>query len=727
MATLGSVGIGSGVLTSDILEQLKENERTTQINPVERSIEANTGKTEALDLLKSLASTLQTSASSMKDDSLYLKRTVSGATDDIEVTASDGVGIQDFSISDVKLAQKNVIQSGSFTSGESKIATGTGTLNLHIDGTDYKINYTSDTSYDDLKAKINDVAGDKVTASTLQTGDDSYSFMIISDETGKDQQIGLVDLDGNLNDELKMDSFKSLDYDEKTSTIALSGNAGSLSVNVGTESFDFDFDDTTTLQQLADMINEHTDTKDSVYASIIKNDNDGYNIVLTAKGSATDKEISITENEKVNAKLISAPVTDVLDSGEFNSATDTIAASGTSGSFDVGITGNFYSFDYDDTTTLEELKDMINNDPEASQKVQASIVEENGKFKLRLKNQDTEDPMLYTRDSYAINELDSAAYESGGASSIQEAKDSSFKYNGINMTRSSNTVDDIKLGLEIKLLKEDASANISITQDAEPIKEELKTFVEAFNTMQKQIDTMTLADMDAEKVGVFNGNSSISGIGRNLRDLLTSRDGSGLALSNFGLEIDRTGKLSFDSSAFDKKMKEDSQAITNYFSGETTVIEDFDSKKDAFTRFAESKGITYAKLEKNINDEKYTLTDKLFENEDYTFNDIEDFTKSEISIYNYKMDSTTHTDGIFEKLYDNVKGLNNLGGTILSISNGLSTEGKQLEENKEKSLTALNSRYDTMTARFIQYDSMINKMNNQFAALQQQIAMAVNG
>ncbi len=638
MPALGSVGIGSGVLTSDILDKLKAAEKSTQINPIDKNIEKNSKKTEALDLLKSLTGTLKSSAFAMKDSSLYQKRTVSNTSEDVEVTARDGVAIQDFSIKDVKLAHKNVIQSGSFTSKDSTVASGDGTLNLNIDGTDYKIEYKSDTTYDELKTKINDIAGDKVTASILQTGDDEFSFTITSDETGKDQQIGLVDFDGNLNGELKSDIYKSDVFDKKTDKIA--SDSGTLTIKTAGGDTTFEYDSDTTLQQLADKINKNENDGDSnnadssknVYASVVEDKDGKFSLVLTAKNPAEDDDITIEDNSgNLDTKLVSG------DDG-------------------------------------------------------------------------------------------SAENDSGKVKDIQTSRDASFKYNGISMTRSKNTIDDIQLGLEIKLLKDDADANVSITQDKQPIKDELENFVTSYNAAQKQIDAMTLADMEAKKVGIFNGNNSINGISRSLRKLITERDKeSGLALANFGLEIDRTGKLKLNSSDLDDKLKEDPEAVANFFSGKTTVVGDFDKYKDSFVRFAKKEDITFKELEDRIDDGTYDLNDKLFDDEEFTFDDIKDLKNSEVTSYNYKMESTIHKDGIFEKLYGNLKSLNTSGGTILSMSDGLSKEGKQLEENRTKSLLALNSRYDTMTSRFIQYDSMINSLNNQFSALQQQISMAVNG
>jgi len=565
MADVSSLGIGSsGVLSADVIDKLKANDHNLTVKPIEKKQDLNAQKVKSLDLLTSLSSTLETSASNLKDSSMYQKRTVTGTNSGVEVTASDGVGIQDFTIADVKLAKKDVLQSGSFSSPTtSKVATDSGTLNLHIDGTDYKIDYDDSMSYEDLKNKINDVAGDGVNASILQTSDDAYSLIITSDDTGKDQEIALTDLDGNLNDELKSDILKSDTFDDKDDEIAT--DSGSLTLTADGTDFTFDYDDATTLTDLADMINNDEDASKDVFAAVIE-DNDGkYSLVVSAKNPAENQDITIKDNDSaLSTKL-----------------------------------------------------------------------------------------------------TDDATSDSGDISEVQGARDATFKYNGIELTRSTNSIDDIQLGITIDLKEDDASANISITQDTQPIKDELANFVDSYNTMQKQLDTMTLADLDAGKVGLFNGDNSINNISRSLKELLTSRDSdTNQGLSQYGITLERNGLLKFNDSAFDDKMKDNPDDVAGFFSGKTTISDN---------------------------------------------------------------DVAIHKDGIFKKLYDNISGLTSTKGVLTTLNNGLSRESDQLEENRTKSIARLDAQYDTMTARFRAYDSVINQMNNSFTSLQQQIDAAANG
>ncbi len=181
--------------------------------------------------------------------------------------------------------------------------------------------------------------------------------------------------------------------------------------------------------------------------------------------------------------------------------------------------------------------------------------------------------------------------------------------------------------------------------------------------MIDQLDKMTLADKDEGKVGVFNGDSSIRNLGRELTRLLTSVDENGNSLAQFGLDLGQDGKIIFHPSDFDKKMDEDPKAMQKFFTGETTVDDN---------------------------------------------------------------GNTNTVDGIFDKLNSKLKGYIGYGGTISILSDGIKKENDSLDDEYKRSLELLNQRYDTMTARFIEYDSIIAKLNNQSAALLQQIEMAIN-
>lgn len=191
--TINSLGLGSGVLTSDLIDKLRKNEESAIITPIDRKIASSKLKQTSFDLLNSLMKTFQASVSKLSSDTLFLNRSVTGNTDAVNVTAVAGSDLQSFSISDIVTAKSDVYHSATQTSKTDPLDPTGGQLTLAIGTNSFAIDYTSTTSLQDLATAINDKAGTNVTASVLQVGTNKYELMIKSDSVGANQKITLSD------------------------------------------------------------------------------------------------------------------------------------------------------------------------------------------------------------------------------------------------------------------------------------------------------------------------------------------------------------------------------------------------------------------------------------------------------------------------------------------------------------------------------------------------------
>jgi len=328
---------------------------------------------------------------------------------------------------------------------------------------------------------------------------------------------------------------------------------------------------------------------------------------------------------------------------------------------DISVGSKDMSIAYTNGMTLTQLQNTLNQDETFSSVAVANIVKEaDGDFKLIINpigDQDGKDVTISDAGTGLDAGLTSNATNvTGSVNEVQQAGDASFKYDGITLTRSSNDVDDLIVGVSITLKEDNASANISISQDREPIVKELENFVSAYNSMIKEVGDMTTADVEEGTRGVFFGDSNIRNLGREITKLITYSDPKGNSLANFGINMDESGKLSFDRTGFDEQMDKDPDNVMKFFSGAS-------------------------------------LDDK----------------------------------GVFDLLDDKLSSYTQSGNGILAIlGNGIKTEQTSLQNNYTRSMSLLNSRYDTLTERFIAYDGMINKMNAQFSALQMQIDASIN-
>lgn len=297
MATINSLGLGSGVLTSDVIDKLRGNDESLLIKPIDNKITLHGQKSQALDLLNSLLSSFRSSAGALDNDTLYQKRTVSGNNDSVSVTAASGTQLRDFSLNVTNIAKKSVVQSASYATSSDLVANGAGTLKIAIGGKELSVSYSASTTLDGLKQAINDAAGSDVTASILQTGTSAYSLVIGSKNTGKDQAITLTDISGQLKDtKILTSNAHTGSFVAKDAFIASGGTSGNVSVNVGATTVDFAYTDTTTLKGLVDNINANTTLNAKVTASIVQYGTNDFRMILTPKSASIGDSITISDS-----------------------------------------------------------------------------------------------------------------------------------------------------------------------------------------------------------------------------------------------------------------------------------------------------------------------------------------------------------------------------------------------------------------------------------------------
>jgi len=202
---ISSLGVGSGVLTADVIDQLKEADEARIVKPFDRKIDLNAQKQESYDILSSLTNTFKSSVSALSYDTLFDNKTVSvdGAA---EVSVDAGANVESFTLETETLAKKDITKLGAVDSRTSSIASGSGVLNLEINGTTYNINYDENTTLDSLAQSITDAAGDTIDASILETSDGKFSLVISSKETGANQAITITDTDDGTNGDGSLDA-----------------------------------------------------------------------------------------------------------------------------------------------------------------------------------------------------------------------------------------------------------------------------------------------------------------------------------------------------------------------------------------------------------------------------------------------------------------------------------------------------------------------------------------
>ena len=292
------------------------------------------------------------------------------------------------------------------------------------------------------------------------------------------------------------------------------------------------------------------------------------------------------------------------------------AINGGAGTLTIGA----YTVDYDATTTLSDLAQSIT---EASNgDIDASIIQTgDGAYSLVVSSSQTgADQALAISDSSGSLEsilMDAVAVD--GYEKIQTATDAEFKYNGITTTRSTNEINDLVLGLSITLQKEGDFSTIDITDDTEPLMGEMQLLADNYNALMQNISDMTSKNEETGAQGVFNGDSFIKSIKRDITNSITQMVGSE-SLVQFGISLDKYGTMSFDKSEFQTKMTSDPDAVKVFFTGGTDsngndvtgIFETIDDKMKEYTGY----GKLLSNFESGLKSESDNLTERYMRAQD---------------------------------------------------------------------------------------------------------------
>ncbi|EAI9165170.1 flagellar filament capping protein FliD [Campylobacter jejuni] len=640
--SLSSLGFGSGVLTQDTLDKLKEAEQKARIDPYTKKIEENTTKQKDLTELKTKLSTFQAAVSSLGDSTAFAKRKVVASITDnppASLSVTSGVALQSMNINVTQLAQKDVYQS-------KGLVNDTGIINANLEkatnltffsnGKEYSVTIDKNTTYSDLVDKINTATGGEIVAKMVNTGekDAPYRLTLTSKETGEDSAISFYPGAKNSDGKYEVDQ-----------------NAK------------------------------------SVFKSL------GWNL----------------DEEALNAEGF---------------------------------------------------------DPAKSKKGVGII--------------DNEDDPLH----------------------IQKAQDAKFTMDGIKMTRSSNTITDLGVGITLTLNKT-GEINFDVQQDSESVTKAMQDMVDAYNDLVLNLNAATDYNSETGTKGSLQGVTEVNSIRSSIISVLfktqsvdgTVEDDNGnkvntkvmLSLQDYGLSMTDSGTLNFDSSTFESKMKENPDLTESFFSGITqykdinytgdlikedslkdylgkeddkgisfesgkfqivTNFETYDLSKNAdgtdFKLTGETEQEMLQNLANHINskgiegltvkvetyekdgEKGYKLNFKTDGSSDFAIKGDGDFLKkfglSQTSIAAEAVEGV----GVFAQLKTTLQGITGTNGSLTKYDESLTNDTKSLTQTKESTQTLIDTRYETMANQWLQYESILNKLNQQLTTVTNMINAANN-
>lgn len=167
------------------------------------------------------------------------------------------------------------------------------------------------------------------------------------------------------------------------------------------------------------------------------------------------------------------------------------------------------------------------------------------------------------------------AFNSGmdAGAGLQEtiaASDAVMKINGIEVTRSNNTFENVIDGLTFDV-KDKGTSTISVNQDLGAVSDRVQKFVDKFNALQSSIDSLAGFNSETGQGSLLTGDSTVRNIQNQLRGILTRvvpgmEDQSVRSLADVGITTNwETGGLEFDRTKFEEKLKANPDEVTALF------------------------------------------------------------------------------------------------------------------------------------------------------------------
>jgi flagellar hook-associated protein 2 len=153
-------------------------------------------------------------------------------------------------------------------------------------------------------------------------------------------------------------------------------------------------------------------------------------------------------------------------------------------------------------------------------------------------------------------------------SNLTTGQDASFTFNGVPVTRSTNTVTDIVPGLTFTLLKEGGSSTVTVTKDREAVKNKIKELVSAFNDVIDLFRAHSNADLK-DTTAVLYGDNTLRAAQSTIRGVIDSKvTGTSSqydSLAALGIRTGADGRLSVDDAALTNALNADFDGVISLF------------------------------------------------------------------------------------------------------------------------------------------------------------------
>lgn len=739
-SNLGLIGFGSSSTWDfkGISDKLKAAEQGSRLSLPKKQLSTAQNQQKDITTLVTLLNTFKASVKNSIEQTTVGKQTIKTNGESASLSLVDGAKLDDFTIDVKKLATKDAFQSKAVKSDSQSLFSDIkiknkdneeqvfkeGSFKIMIGKEEFNIKVNSNDTMQSLKEKLNEATSTNskklsslINVKVLDVGNNSSSLMITSKKTGLDNAI----------------SFDIVS-DENNEDAAKFSNA--ILEKLG-------FLENKKVNDLKKDLQTNKDNLENINQQLANNAYDVKSWI-----SSLEKEISLDDGTKINkdSKLSS------LNEKQLESLFSEFSKT--------------KNQEEDVKNWLDALKsgftkvEITYKDGEENKTIDLSKISEeqlkDETIKKAINDKFNELQKSSFNTQAKIDSLDDSIKNNVDVNHVQYAQDALFIYDGVEVSRSSNEIDDISVGATISLKKE-GKTDFRMVNDNSSLLEALKDFADNYNTIINNMSTLTSYDEETKEAGALQGISEVTNLKNQLSALITDVDSkTNLSLSNLGFTVNRSGILEFDESVFKKAYTANEDTIKNFLMGEdvyqknTALSQEISLKPDLSDGdlIINGKSIVFSddfkkrledkekpveqkeyleELVKSINDAKIEGVNASLIEKDNKFylsiasNGKTDFTisgdSSKLANLGLKeekfISSKTTNIGVFEKIKNSLDLLIGNDGTFTTLEKDYKDKIDKLNKEIEKTTKDIDTKFETLNNRFSQYDAMMAKLSLQ--------------
>jgi flagellar hook-associated protein 2 len=206
--------------------------------------------------------------------------------------------------------------------------------------------------------------------------------------------------------------------------------------------------------------------------------------------------------------------------------------------------------------------------------------------------------------------------DTGSFTQIQAGQDAKLTIDGISVTKSSNTISDAIDGVTLNLTKTNVGspATVSVSRDTSTMASKLQTFVNAYNSLNTTLRSVSAYDTTSNTGAALSGDYSVRDVQQRMLSVVTGTvagsPGGYNRLSDIGITLQADGSLAIDSTKLTAALSDPAKDVSKLIAGGTGVTGLASTVSSAVTALLDTSGVIGARTD-GLNKSISSLSDRI--------------------------------------------------------------------------------------------------------------------